>query len=184
MHFFIAINASWLFSIFAKKTNFCWHDKWQLNDFRTSYHYLHIHRNHNIITLYVKCIHKYTAPGSYAHLTKAKLFKEVTFFIITFTIPEVDIQVQNDHRVLDRLVTCIKTWYKPAENSMVILDLYIYIRQVKIMIKKKSCFMKLFGFTCIKVAEIICSLFFVASVVLVFQNKGERRRQLNLRQSW
>ena len=38
---------------------------------------------------------------------KAKLLLEATFFIIIFTIPEVDIQVQNSQGVLGNLVICV-----------------------------------------------------------------------------
>ena len=51
-----------------------------------------------------------------------------------FYLPEVDIQVQNDQGVLGSLVPSILDIRLACRGSMAILDLYIYFRQVKIMI--------------------------------------------------
>ena len=45
-------------------------------------------------------------PSEKQDIYKAKLFQEAIFFVIIF-LPQVNIQVQNDHGVLGRLISCI-----------------------------------------------------------------------------
>ena len=52
-----------------------------------------------------------------------------------FYLPEVDIQVQNGQGVLGSLVPSILDIGLACLGSMAILDLYIYFRQVKMMMK-------------------------------------------------
>ena len=44
--------------------------------------------------------------------SKAKLFQEAMLFIIIFTIPEVNVQVQNYHEVHSRLLLCLSKCMK------------------------------------------------------------------------
>ena len=72
-------------------------------------------------------------------------WKKATFssYVIT-TVPEVKIQVQNEHGVLSRLVLCLKCMKLAAKYSLSILDLYIYFRYSK-NDDEKRCFLKWFG---------------------------------------
>ena len=67
---------------------------------------------------------------------KAKSLLEATFFIIFFKyVAEVEMQVQNGLGVHGSLVPYILDMGLAWWDSVVILDLYIYFRWVKLMIK-------------------------------------------------
>ena len=80
--------------------------------------------------------------NSHAFFSKAKLILEATFFIIIFTISEVDIQVQNGQEVLGSLVLSILDMEPAYWGSMAILDLYIYLVQVSKNDDEERCFLK------------------------------------------
>ena len=67
-------------------------------------------------------------------LLKPNYFKKQRFYHY-FYFPEVNKQVQNGHGVVSGQYHVLNLWNMPAQYSMVILGLFIYFRQVKMMMK-------------------------------------------------
>ena len=74
-------------------------------------------------------------------LLKAKLFQENNVFHHPFYLPEVNIQVQNGHGVLSRLVPCLKC----MELACQVLNGHfgpVYLLQVSKNDDEERCFLK------------------------------------------